>query len=49
MSLASSQAIRRDATTDWPELMHELGPRFAERAGDYDAADIFVKDNFAEL
>jgi alkylation response protein AidB-like acyl-CoA dehydrogenase len=29
--------------------MHDLGPRFAERAGVHDANDSFVAENFAEL
>jgi alkylation response protein AidB-like acyl-CoA dehydrogenase len=33
----------------WLQLMRELGPRFAERAGVHDADDSFVADNFAEL
>jgi alkylation response protein AidB-like acyl-CoA dehydrogenase len=35
--------------SDWSRLMHELGPRFAERAGVHDANDSFVAENFAEL
>jgi acyl-CoA dehydrogenase len=34
---------------DWTGLMHELGPRFAERAPIHDAADTFVAQNFADL
>jgi alkylation response protein AidB-like acyl-CoA dehydrogenase len=34
---------------EWLALMRELGPRFAERAANYDANDSFVTENFAEL
>ena len=33
----------------WAELMHALGPGFAERADRCDANDTFVAENFAEL
>jgi alkylation response protein AidB-like acyl-CoA dehydrogenase len=33
----------------WTELMHEVGPSFAERADRYDADDGFVAENFVEL
>lgn len=33
----------------WVERMHELGPRFAERAAAHDGADEFVARNFADL
>ena len=33
----------------WTELMHAVGPGFAERADRYDAEDRFVVENFAEL
>src|SRR5689334_14839962 len=33
----------------WAELMHTLGPRFAERAHRCDENDTFVAENFAEL
>ena len=46
MSLASGQEIQ---PVNWPGLMHEMGPGFAARAADYDAADAFVADNYAEL
>jgi alkylation response protein AidB-like acyl-CoA dehydrogenase len=46
MSLASSQETR---SVDWPRLMHEIGPTFAARAADYDVADAFVAENYAEL
>src|SRR6185295_6682396 len=48
MSLPSRQEPYSQAV-DWPGLMHELGPRFAQRAPDHDAADTFVAGNFAEL
>jgi acyl-CoA dehydrogenase len=35
--------------TDWAALARELGPRFAGRAADHDAADAFVADNYREL
>lgn len=41
-------SVASDAS-DWSRLMHELGPRFAERAGVHDANDSFVAENFAEL
>jgi hypothetical protein len=34
---------------DWSALMHEVGPRFAERSRRCDANDAFVAENFAEL
>ena len=33
----------------WAELMHAVGPGFAERADRHDANDTFVAENFAEL
>ena len=33
----------------WAELMHAVGPGFAERANHCDADDSFVAENFAEL
>jgi alkylation response protein AidB-like acyl-CoA dehydrogenase len=33
----------------WAELMHALGPGFAERADRCDANDLFVAENFVEL
>ena len=33
----------------WVELMHELGPPFAERAMQCDAGDAYVAENFSEL
>lgn len=35
--------------TGWTELMHVIGPAFAERADLCDANDMFVAENFAEL
>ena len=49
MSPAPHPNVRPQQRTDWPALMHELGPRFAERASICDANDAFVADNFAEL
>jgi alkylation response protein AidB-like acyl-CoA dehydrogenase len=44
-----SSDVRPEAARDWSRLMHELGPRFAERAGVHDTNDSFVAENFAEL
>ena len=49
MSFASRPATFPAQAVDWPALMHELGPRFAARAADYDAGDVFVAENFDEL
>jgi alkylation response protein AidB-like acyl-CoA dehydrogenase len=49
MPLAPYSSVAPQQLTDWLALMHELGPRFAERAGVYDASDAFVADNFLEL
>ena len=49
MSVSSSPDIRRDQVLDWSALMHEVGPRFAERSRRCDANDAFVAENFAEL
>jgi alkylation response protein AidB-like acyl-CoA dehydrogenase len=49
MSLSSNTDLRPKAASAWSLLMHELGPRFAERAGVHDANDSFVAENFAEL
>ena len=49
MSFASRPATFPAQAVDWPALMHELGPRFAARAADYDAGDAFVAENFDEL
>jgi alkylation response protein AidB-like acyl-CoA dehydrogenase len=46
---SSHPNVRLQPRVDWPALMHELGPRFAERASACDANDAFVADNFAEL
>jgi acyl-CoA dehydrogenase len=34
---------------DWISVVHELGPRFAERAETHDENDEFVAENFADL
>ncbi len=34
---------------DWKQALAELGPRFAERAAQYDDTDPFVADNYAEM
>ena len=49
MSLSSNPGQLPDSVPDWSRLMHELGPRFAERAYTHDADDSFVSENFAEL
>ena len=36
-------------TTNWIEIVRELGPTFGERAGEHDANDTFVADNYAAL
>ena len=46
MALASTE---QEYVVDWSALMHELGPHFAARAPQHDAADTFVSDNFAAL
>jgi alkylation response protein AidB-like acyl-CoA dehydrogenase len=49
MSFASRPATFPAQAVDLPALMHELGPRFAARAADYDAGDAFAAENFDEL
>jgi alkylation response protein AidB-like acyl-CoA dehydrogenase len=49
MSQSPDPDPRPEPACDWPRLMHELGPSFAERAGVHDANDSFVAGNFAEL
>lgn len=34
---------------DWRRALNELGPRFAERAAEYDSSDEFVAENYAEM
>lgn len=34
---------------DWSSVARELGPRFAERAPQHDAEDLFVAENYTEL
>jgi acyl-CoA dehydrogenase len=34
---------------DWKTVVHQLGPRFAVRAADYDESDRFVADNYVDL
>jgi alkylation response protein AidB-like acyl-CoA dehydrogenase len=46
---ASPQAQKDGENTDWNRVIDELGPRFAERAGDHDDNDTFVSENYAEL
>jgi len=33
----------------WKEVLTELGPRFAKRAAEYDSANEFVTENYAEM
>jgi alkylation response protein AidB-like acyl-CoA dehydrogenase len=49
MHISSTTGVRPLPAPDWSQLMHELGPRFAERARVHDASDSFVAENFAEL
>jgi alkylation response protein AidB-like acyl-CoA dehydrogenase len=49
MHFSSATALHRQPASDWSQLMHQLGPHFAERARAHDADDSFVADNFAEL
>jgi len=49
MSLSSNPGSLPNSAPDWSRLMHELGPRFAERAHVHDANDSFVAENFADL
>jgi alkylation response protein AidB-like acyl-CoA dehydrogenase len=44
-----SSDLRTEPAKDWSRQMHEIGPRFAERAAVHDAGDSFVAENFAEL
>jgi acyl-CoA dehydrogenase len=46
---SSHPNVRPQQRIDWLALMHECGPRFADRASVCDANDAFVADNFAEL
>jgi acyl-CoA dehydrogenase len=48
MHLAATIQIDRQETTDWTSIVHELGPKFAQRAERHDANDEFVAENFAE-
>ncbi len=47
--MSSGPDLRTGSASDWPRLMHELGPGFAARAGVHDANDSFAAQNFAEL
>lgn len=44
---AQAQAATR--RTDWVALARDVGPAFAARAADFDEADAFVAENYAEL
>ena len=48
MTLANEQEFRPQAM-EWMRLMHQLGPKFAERAPAHDAGESFVAENFADL
>jgi alkylation response protein AidB-like acyl-CoA dehydrogenase len=49
MPLSPNAVTGSDPARDWPALMQEIGPRFAQRAGACDAGDHFVAENFSEL
>lgn len=49
MSVVQQEALSAHTATDHIALINELGPRFAARAAQYDAADKFVAENYAEL
>lgn len=38
-----------ETRTDWVELARDLGPAFAARAGEHDATDSFVAENYTAL
>jgi alkylation response protein AidB-like acyl-CoA dehydrogenase len=38
-----------ERTIDWTAMVRGLGPEFAARAAEHDAADVFVADNYAAL
>src|SRR5271154_4253713 len=48
-AMSSDPNLRAGSASDWPRLMHELGPGFAARANVHDTNDSFVAQNFAEL
>jgi alkylation response protein AidB-like acyl-CoA dehydrogenase len=49
-TMCATAAAQKDGrNTDWQKVLDELGPRFAERAGDHDNNDTFVFENYAEL
>ena len=49
MAIAISHPTGSEQRTDWIEVAHELGPRFAEREAAHDANDTFVAQNYVEL
>ena len=49
MAIAISHPTGSEQQTDWIEVAHELGPRFAEREAAHDANDTFVAQNYVEL
>jgi alkylation response protein AidB-like acyl-CoA dehydrogenase len=46
---AVESAKKKAENSKWQQLIDELGPRFAERAGEHDDNDTFVSENYAEL
>ncbi|MGB6334497.1 MAG: acyl-CoA dehydrogenase family protein, partial [Thermoanaerobaculia bacterium] len=46
---AVDSAQKEAENNKWQQIIDELGPRFAERAGDHDDNDTFVAENYAEL
>jgi alkylation response protein AidB-like acyl-CoA dehydrogenase len=49
MDVSSATGLGPQPAPESLQLIHELGPRFAERARVHDANDSFVAENFAEL
>ena len=49
MPLSPNAVTGSDPAREWPALMQEIGPRFAQRAGACDAGDHFVAENFSEM
>ena len=49
MSVVQQELSSAHTGTDHIALINELGPRFAARAAEHDAADTFVAENYAEM
>ncbi len=49
MTMSTPSGTAQAVRTDWVGLADELGTRFAVRAGQHDAEDAFVHENYAEL